>query len=347
MAQNDNPPEDLIREDFREWLKTEWYDGFQNISSNTSSGYTLARLEMYNVIDNFADTMFCMYSALPRVVPPDGFNSASEASPFDCEHIVPQSIFNSAGPMKNDIFHLTPTFSNWNSTRGNAPFRDINDDETEKWIYLDDNNECSNAAPCVPAGDIDIYTECESSASGIRWEPRESVKGNVARAVFYFFTMYPAYDINLVGDIETLYQWHLDDPVDAIEMARNDATENYQGNRNPYIDHADWVFKAWLEEPVVSVQPFYNAPISVSQLLNHRDTQQVQFLIENNAVRDLKIEVYRQDGGLLFFNVLKNKSDKFIYSFNRLSYPEGIYLIVIKNKSNNKYLHSSAFQILR
>ena len=42
-----------------------------------------------------------------------------------------------------------------------------------------------------------------------------------------------------------MFQWHLDDPVDATEKERNDRIEERQGNRNPYIDHPDLVAKAW------------------------------------------------------------------------------------------------------
>ena len=53
--------------------------------------------------------------------------------------------------------------------------------------------------------------------------------------------MYPdeVGDISQIGDPETLYQWHLDDPVDSEELDRNDKVETHQGNRNPYVDYPD------------------------------------------------------------------------------------------------------------
>ncbi len=44
-----------------------------------------------------------------------------------------------------------------------------------------------------------------------------------------------------MGLLSVVLQWHLDDPVDAKELARNDAVYAYQGNRNPFIDHPEWV----------------------------------------------------------------------------------------------------------
>jgi endonuclease I len=45
--------------------------------------------------------------------------------------------------------------------------------------------------------------------------------------------------------INMLKRWHQNDPVDAIERARNDAAFNHQGNRNPYIDHPEFVNAIW------------------------------------------------------------------------------------------------------
>lgn len=82
------------------------------------------------------------------------------------------------------------------------------------------------------------------------YEPRDSHKGNAARAIFYMATAYNSIDGNNwsipdpidaftvpYGQEETiLKQWHWMDPVDEEEMARNDYIESIQNNRNPFID---------------------------------------------------------------------------------------------------------------
>ena len=44
-----------------------------------------------------------------------------------------------------------------------------------------------------------------------------------------------------MGLLAVLLQWHVEDPVDAFEQTRNDVIFIDQGNRNPFIDHPEWV----------------------------------------------------------------------------------------------------------
>lgn len=79
--------------------------------------------------------------------------------------------------------------------------------------------------------------------------------------MFYMVVRYegPAYDLELVdyvvpnnnklpilGKLSTLIQWHKSDPVDDRERRRNQIIfEQYQGNRNPFIDHPEFVALIW------------------------------------------------------------------------------------------------------
>ena len=93
------------------------------------------------------------------------------------------------------------------------------------------------------------------------WEPRDAVKGDVARMVFYMSVRYegddgfPDLEANDVagngsaprlGRLSVLLQWNAEDPPDAFEMRRNDVIyETYQHNRNPFIDHPEWADAIW------------------------------------------------------------------------------------------------------
>lgn len=111
------------------------------------------------------------------------------------------------------------------------------------------------------------YTGSHASLGGKVFEPRDKDKGDVARAIFYMATRYDTFtdlyhpkleilnaitDIGIswnatptvngtMGILNDLLTWNNDDPVDAFEIQRNNLIHrNFQGNRNPYIDHPEW-----------------------------------------------------------------------------------------------------------
>lgn len=98
-----------------------------------------------------------------------------------------------------------------------------------------------------PAVNKPPSTEAALDDFGGMWEyeicsgekPSLSIRGDIARAYFY---MSYQYKIPLQEDHEdSLRQWHFKDPPDAWEEKRNDRIEAAQGNRNPFIDHPEWV----------------------------------------------------------------------------------------------------------
>ncbi len=331
FAQPHDPPDGIELEEFRTWLKSNWFDGYQTISLSTSSGYTEARLEMYNILENQNDTMYCLYSGMYRVIPAGGFTVAGHADPFDCEHIVPQSLFGSEAPMKNDIHHLAPTFSNWNSTRGNMPYNENADSQTEKWIRNDELVNCSNNPPCIPGSFLDEFSEVIVDGNNSTWEPREDAKGNVARSVFYFFTMYPDYDITSVGNIQTLYQWHLDDPVNNEDDDRNQGVDNFQGNRNPYIDHPEWVERAWIGLPVSNKNIIEKTNISIEILSNPIKNKILTFSIENPNLENLTFSIYSTEGKKILEREIKNTSKETTIQEGIKHLDAGLYWLHIKS----------------
>ncbi len=233
------PPSNLSGSTLRTWLKTNWYDG-----RHTTLSYSTARMRMYNFIDNqqtgapLANTLTCVYSGYSQSQTYGG--SGTNPTPINCEHTVPQSFFNSNAPMVSDIHHLFPVYDNWNSTRSNFQFREISDANTTKWML---GSTETATAPAV--GDRPNYARF-TNIGGSFFQPRNVHKGNLARALFYFYTMYPTVGtITDVAPLQTLYDWHLADPVDAAEIERNNRVASYQGTRNPYIDYPEVVATAW------------------------------------------------------------------------------------------------------
>ena len=102
-----------------------------------------------------------------------------------------------------------------------------------------------------------LETDCLDTNS--TFEPRDEVKGDIARIILYMDVRYEgnamgANEPNLVpvdglttypnpqiGVLSTLLQWHEQDPPDAFEKRRNDVIYDWQGNRNPFIDYPEFV----------------------------------------------------------------------------------------------------------
>jgi len=144
-----------------------------------------------------------------------------------------------------DLHHLRAEDVSTNSARNNRSF-----DESEK-PYIDGS------------GNYQGPTQSFTSTTEWSWEPRDEVKGDVARMIFYMVVRYEGDDdepdlelfdsINNKnskqprhGKLSTLLRWHREDPVDNYERHRNYVIyEKYQRNRNPFIDHPEFVQRIW------------------------------------------------------------------------------------------------------
>jgi Endonuclease I/Secretion system C-terminal sorting domain len=228
--QAQTPPDSLIGLPLRTWIRNNYFVG-----QHTTLSYSGARSKMYAYCDNINGKITCVYGGL-QVSHTYG-DQGLTVTPLNCEHTIPQSFFNSASPMVSDIHHLFPAYDSWNSLRSNYPFYECNDATTQVWITG------TTQLTTMPTTNINDYSEYYAGT----FEPREVHKGNVARAVAYFYTMYPteAGAIYSVLNANTMCNWNDMDVVDAAELTRNTKAATYQGNRNPYIDHPDWVVRAW------------------------------------------------------------------------------------------------------
>ncbi|MER5274930.1 endonuclease [Streptomyces sp. NPDC002809] len=142
--------------------------------------------------------------------------------------------FGTATGPGTDIHHLRPEDVSVNSTRGNKDF--------------DNGGTELSAAP-------GNYTDSDS------FEPRDAVKGDVARMILYMAVRYEGDDSFAdlepndsvsngsapnIGRLSVLKTWSEQDPPDTFEQRRNDVIfDQYQHNRNPFIDHPEWVESIW------------------------------------------------------------------------------------------------------
>jgi hypothetical protein len=79
--------------------------------------------------------------------------------------------------------------------------------------------------------------------------------------------------IAYMGILSVLLAWHQSDPPDAEELRRNDVVFGAQGNRNPFVDHPEWVALLY-GGPVAGSFANYGAgcgvpPASAPQLLGN------------------------------------------------------------------------------
>jgi endonuclease I len=158
-----------------------------------------------------------------------------EGDCYNREHVWPSSWFDDKSPMNSDLFHVFPTDGYVNNMRSSWPFGNVGEP----------NWESSNGS--VRGKSI------QCGFQGTVFEPRDEYKGDVARAFFYMSTRYRGEDeawgtsnatsgARLQGwSEELLVSWHILDPVDDKERDRNQAVFEIQGNRNPFIDHPEWV----------------------------------------------------------------------------------------------------------
>jgi len=150
-----------------------------------------------------------------------------------------------------DAHHLVAAERGMNSTKNNRFFDDCHDG-------INDDNLVDREFGNYTCGDW-------------YFEPRDEVKGDVARMLFYMATRYEGedgdfVDLELTSDLylyedlnidiknsklpyyenlEVLLRWHIEDPVDEWELERNETIYQFQRNRNPFIDHPEYVALIW------------------------------------------------------------------------------------------------------
>jgi hypothetical protein len=210
--------------------------------------YGPARDILYGTIDLQNDSVSGIYSAHkiylpPGVDPSTHLYMGGAADGINAEHSYPRSKGAREGNGFSDMHHLFPSRTAVNASRSNFPFADINDGQVTSWFYLDQNESDT------PSVGVDLYSERKNGA----FEPRESKKGDIARAIIYFYTMYKseamaADPLFFELQRETLCRWHLEDPVDEREWERTFMIAAYQDELpNPFILDSTLVGRAYCE----------------------------------------------------------------------------------------------------
>ena len=192
-------------QDLKDELKSILAKNYRNL------GYTYARDNMYGDIDNQDGKVTCVYTGRESTF---STRSGANANSMNCEHTWPQSFGSSNEPERADIHHLFPTDGGTNSRRGNNPFGVVTNPS---------------------------WTGGGSKLGGGLFEPRDEHKGAVARAMLYFAIRYQNYNNFLDAQEDILKQWHTTFQPNAWDILRNEKIFGYQKNRNPFVDHPEFI----------------------------------------------------------------------------------------------------------
>ena len=154
------------------------------------------------------------------------FYTKTASTSWNREHTWPNS--HGGNLVENDIHMTRPTITSENSSRGNS-------------FYVEGKN---------------------SSSAG--WDPYTAgydaqMRGECARIILYAVVAAPTLSLSdadshstsnsnpdyLMGNMNTLIKWHFQYSPNQYEINRNNGGEYLQGNRNPFIDHPEYVARIW------------------------------------------------------------------------------------------------------
>jgi len=203
-----------------------------NFSATGQLDYGIARDTMFLNVWRKDSKLACEYTDF-KVDLPNGVDPTEFAfdQGINTEHLYPRSKGAGSGNGLADMHHLYPSRENVNSDRASLPFADIDDNQTNKWYY---QGQTQTSPPALNVRDN--YSESTGSA----FEPREARKGDIARAMMYFYTIYRNQAMNddpgfFAQQRATFCAWNDFDPVDADEYARTIKISTFQGNKNPFV----------------------------------------------------------------------------------------------------------------
>lgn len=241
------------------------WTGYQTTDRDNIAGYENdgTIMDMYSENPNGTDPYNFTYGSTQC----GGSGYTNEGDCYNREHVVPQSLFNEDFPMKSDIHFIRATDGKVNGMRSNYPFGTVG---ATSYTSLNGSKLGTSASP---------------GYSGTVFEPINAFKGDIARMIFYFVTRYETQlsgfsSGNMLGgsafpglqtwELNQLLAWNAADPVSQTEIARNNASYVYQGNRNPFIDHPEYVAQIWgnivadTEAPTIPTNLAASSPTSNS-----------------------------------------------------------------------------------
>jgi endonuclease I len=254
---------------------------------------------------NNHNNVILIYTGISRAKSDHGGNSGQ----WNREHVWAKSHggFGTTPPAGTDAHHIRPADVRVNGLRGNLDF--------------------DNGGSLVP-GTTGCYSDNDS------FEPRDAVKGDVARMIFYMATRYEGDngepDLEVVdhvntgtnpemGKLSTLLQWNAQDPPDDFERHRNDVIYyDYQHNRNPYIDHPGYIQKIWGGPSAIKNNPELQLSVYPNPVVD-------RLTVESGEAFDFSYKLFNSLGQVIATGNIKNGRNTLRFTGKK----PGLYFLIL------------------
>lgn len=262
------------------------------VKGHTSISYSQIWNAFWSTDNKGNGVVWDMYSDRPNGTPPYTYQLGmdqcgsydSEGDCYNREHSWPQSWFNEQTTPRTDMHHIFATDGYVNGRRGNLPYGEV---RSASWT----SQNGSKLGSCKTPG-----------YDGTVFEPIDEYKGDFARAIMYMSVRYYGEDSGWGSSdmtdkseikpwaINMLLRWNELDPVSQKEIDRNNAIYNdYQHNRNPFVDYPEFASMIW--DPTWSVNENHawgRADRLVVYDLSGRKLLQENIISEGDAVSSVK-----------------------------------------------------------
>ncbi len=257
-------------------------------------------------------------------------NQNVEGFCYNREHSLPKSYFGGGDkyPMASDAHFVIPSDYYVNSRRGNNSFGET---ASPSWTSTNGSKIGSSSFP-------DYF--------GTIFEPIDAFKGDFARMHLFFvtryedkltsFAQYQSDQNPLDGTkdrgykqwyINLLLKWAAQDPVSQQEIDRNNAIYARQKNRNPFIDHPEWVKMIWTSTLSTNELASFKKTISIYP----NPVRNGEVNLHGYGLENIKaVQIYSMDGKLIQTDRQNFKTSSKIILKNQ---NKGVYILKTEQQS--------------
>ncbi len=306
--------------------------------------YGEARDTLYKVIEARDDSVRGIYTEHAVYLPPDenprqAIFKDGAADGINSEHTWPRSKGSRNNLGERDMHHLRPAKVSVNADRANFPFSNLRSSDISRWYYRD-------LEFTSPPAEDELYSKLGPEM----FEPRDEVKGDIARGMMYFYTVYRAEAVSEDPNFfdiqrEALCEWHLEDPVDEREWERTYKVAQYQEDKpNPFVLDCTLAYRMYCSDfdecdPVISsVASIAKAEVKIYPTVAR---QRLMIHLLNWNRPEISFSIYSSYGRLIDErSTLQSKTEVDISDL-----PPGVYFI--KFQSQEGHFGSQAHRFVK